>query len=52
MVNLQQPIPIKAMFTRVRGIPSFRPRYILSAMYKGPIALWRAMATQKQPQQM
>ena len=52
MANSQQPIPVNALFARVRGIPSFRPRYILSAMYEGPIALRRAMATQKQPQQM
>ena len=52
MQNFQQHIPIKAIFARIRGIQSFWPRHISSMMYKGPIAAWRAMATQKQQQQM
>ena len=47
MANLQQPVPVNASFARVRGIQSFWPGYISSRIYKGPIALWRAMATQK-----
>ena len=52
MLIFQQPVPIKAIFARIRGIQSFWPRHISSIMYKGPIAAWRAMATQKQPQKM
>ena len=52
MLIFQQPVPIKAIFARIRGIQSFWPRHISSMMYKGPKAAWRAMATQKQPQKM
>ena len=52
MLIFQQPVPIKAIFARIRGIQSFWPRHISNMMYKGPKAVWRAMATQKQPQKM
>ena len=52
MLIFQQPVPIKAIFTRIGGIQSFWPRHMSSMMYKGPIAVWRAMATPKQPQKM
>ena len=42
---LQQHIPIKAIFARIRGNQSFWLGHISSMIYKGPIATWRVMAT-------